>query len=480
MDETQTGITTLEKSLKGGKRQLTLGDAASLSALDMDDAKRALDALVEKYDSKLKVTENGDLIYDFGASLHRRGEKTANEIWTEVQEKAWQVFKFLFRIGITVMLIVYFVLFVLILIGLVVASMSRDDDDSDGGGLNFFQMYIIVDLFTDLFMYRTISRNVTYRTDEYGYTYKMYEPVGRIDKKSGKKKKSFVASVYDFVFGPPRFVHDVLSNYKEVAAYLRKEKAVMVQSEVVGLAGLKRDIAENFFTECLVKFKGNAEITENGTLYGEFNELVRGKAELDDTQVQWYWDEYEAPHQQSGNTTMRDSMVGGMNGLNLVFSVMVMNGFLYQVLPGFPTDTLSMATTLLGIVPFTFSSIFFLIPTVRFFKNKKKNAEIRKQNIRKRLMKAIFYAKQGILSENELVELVNTSGKEEKLNSAQTKEIMEDLVFDFGGELKMNENAELHYHFEDFKREMEEVQKIRANRKGDANLGEVVFDTGEE
>lgn len=480
MDETQTGITTLEKSLKGGKRQLTLGDAASLSALDMDDAKRALDALVEKYDSKLKVTENGDLIYDFGASLHRRGEKTANEIWTEVQEKAWQVFKFLFRIGITVMLIVYFVLFVLILIGLVVASMSRDDDDSDGGGLNFFQMYIIVDLFTDLFMYRTISRNVTYRTDEYGYTYKMYEPVGRIDKKSGKKKKSFVASVYDFVFGPPRFVHDVLSNYKEVAAYLRKEKAVMVQSEVVGLAGLKRDVAENFFTECLVKFKGNAEITENGTLYGEFNELVRGKAELDDTQVQWYWDEYEAPYQQSGNTTMRDSMVGGMNGLNLVFSVMVMNGFLYQVLPGFPTDILSMATTLLGIVPFTFSSIFFLIPTVRFFKNKKKNAEIRKQNIRKRLMKAIFYAKQGILSENELVELVNTSGKEEKLNSAQTKEIMEDLVFDFGGELKMNENAELHYHFEDFKREMEEVQKIRANRKGDANLGEVVFDTGEE
>ena len=484
MDETQTGLITLEKKLKNGKRQLTVGDAASLSAINMDDAKHALEALVEKYDSRLKVTENGDLIYDFGKSLRRRGKKSWKEIWSEVKDKAWTVFKFLFRIWITVMLVVYFVLFLVLMIGLVVISISRNSDDDGGfegggGGMNFFQMYLIMDLFTDLFMYRTVTRRTVYRTDPNGYRYKEYEPLGRKDK-SGKTKKSFVASVYDFVFGPPRVEPDALENYREVAAYLREQKAIMVQSEVIGLAGHKKEEAEDFFTDCLVKFNGKAEVTDKGTLYGDFEDLVRGKAELDDTQVQWYWDEYEAPYRQTANSQMRNVIVGGMNGVNLFFSFKVMQGWLFDLLPGLPADTLATATIFLGIVPFVFSLIFFLIPTVRYFRNRKKNKEIHKHNIRKRLMKAIFNARDGQLPEETLMALVNQSEKEEKLDRNQIKEIMEDLVYDLGGELTVGDSGELVYHFEDLRREMEEVKRLRAGKTSDGGLGEVVFDSGGE
>lgn len=481
MDETQTGLISLEKKLKVGKKQLTVGDAASITAINMDDAKHALDSLVEKYESKLKVTENGDLIYDFGKSLRRRGKKTFKEIWAEIKEKAWLTFKFLFRIWITVMLVAYFVLFLLLLIGLVVVSASKGGDDDGGyegrgGGMNPFQMYLIVDLFTDLFMYRTVTRRKVWRTDSRGYRYQEYEPLGRKSKK-GENKKSFVASVYDFVFGPPRVEPDDLENYREAATYLREQKAVMVQSEVVGLSGLKRDDAENFFTECLVKYNGKAEITDKGTLYGNFDELVRGKAKLDETQVQWYWDEYEAPYRQTGNKSTRNMIVAGMNGLNLFFSLKVMQGWLYDLLPGVPLDTLEIASIFLGPVPFVFSLIFFAIPAVRFFKNKRRNEDIHKNNIRKRLMKAIFYAPGGQIEEERLMAIVNNSEKEEKLDRDQIKDIMEDLIYDLGGELTVGNSGELVYHFEALKREMDEIDQIRNSKDDSQDLGKVVFDT---
>ncbi|MEM1136104.1 MAG: hypothetical protein AAGI07_09705 [Bacteroidota bacterium] len=485
MDETQTGLATIEKKLKASKKQLTVGDAASIAAINMDDAKHALDQLLEKYESRLKVTENGDLIYDFGKSLQRRGKKSLKEVWGEIKEVSWKVFKFLFRIWITVMLVVYFVLFLLIMIGLVVVSITRNSDDNDGGsvggGIGFFRMYLIWDLFTDLFMYRTISGRTTYRTDSRGYRYKEYEPIGR-KSKSGKTKKGFVAAVYDFVFGPARVTSSPLENFKEVAAYLRENKALMVQSETIGLAGWKKQEAEDFFAECLVKFNGKAEITDEGILYGTFNELVRGKSNLPTAQqIEWYWEEYEAPYRQSGNSATRNMIIAGMNGVNLFFSFKVMQGWLYELIPTMPLDTVALTTILLGYVPFVFSLIFFLIPLIRFFQNKTRNEKIHVNNIRKRLMKVIFQAKGGIVEEEKLMEIVNSAEKgEEKLNPDQIKAIMEDLVFDLEGELRVNDNGELAYYFESLEKEMKEIQKIRATSRDNNDLGDIVFDSGSQ
>ena len=488
MDETQTGLITLEKKLKTGKKQLTIGDAASISAINMDDAKHALDQLLEKYESRLKVTESGDLVYDFGKSLQRRGKKSLKEIWGEIKETTWKVFKFLFRIWITITLVVYFVIFLLLMIGLVVVSLSKggDDDDSPfdsggGGGMGFFKMYLIWDLFTDLFMYNTVSRRTIYRTDPRGYRYREYEPIGR-KSRSGETKKGFVASVYDFVFGPPRVEPNPLENYKEVATYLREKKAVMVQSEIIGLAGWKKQEAEDFFTECLVKFNGKAEITDDGILYGEFEDLVRGNRDLSEEQeVEWYWDEYEAPYRQSGNNATRNVIIGGMNGVNLIFSFKIMQGWLLEILPSLPMDTAGLATIFLGYLPFIFSLIFFLIPGVRYFQNKKRNNKIHLNNIRKRLMKVIFHSQDGKVKEERLMQIVNQAEKgEEQLDREQVKTIMEDLIYDLDGELKVSEDGELAYHFESLKHEMDEIKIIRTKRKDDSSLGDVVFDTGNQ
>ena len=53
----------------------------------------------------------------FQRSLVRRGERTSREVLADIMAAAWKLFTVLFKIWITVTLVVYFVLFVVIVIG---------------------------------------------------------------------------------------------------------------------------------------------------------------------------------------------------------------------------------------------------------------------------------------------------------------------------------------------------------------------------
>ena len=144
------------------------------------------------------------------------------------------------------------------------------------------------------------------------------------------------------------------------------------------------------------------------SVYGAFDDLVRGNRDLSNEQeVEWYWDEYEAPYRQSGNKSTRNVIIGGMNAVNLVVSFKIMQGWLLEILPGIPMDTASLATIFLGYVPFVFSLIFFLVPGVRYFQNKKKNNKIHLNNIRKRLMKVVFQSPNGIVQEEANVDFID-------------------------------------------------------------------------
>ena len=470
----EKGLVTLEAQLKKGNRQLTIGDAASFSALNLDDAKRALDHLLGKYHSSLKVTDQGDLIYDFGASLRARGTKSFKEIWANVRRWSWKAFKIVFKVWITVMLVVYFVVFLVILIALIVAMMSSDSDsDSDGGGGlgSFFSFMLIADLFRDLFIYNSITGKRVYRTDAYGYRYQAYEPRSmRVSAK--KKKKSFVASVYDYVFGPPRVEQHPLENYKEVATFLRKNKGLLVKSEIIGLAGWKNDAAADFFADCMVRFNGDAQITDNAVLVADFKEIVRGKATTEvDHPVVWYWDEYEAPYQQTGNTTGRNLLITGMTIFNLFFALV----FVTQ------SPEMTLITFLLGIVPLVFSIIFFTVPILRFFYNRKRNKKRHLQNIRKRIMRIIFGTRNGEITDSQLNSVANQQVKGEQLSKKQVTTVMNELIHDLGGDMSVNDEAVLTYRFERLQTELKEVEKIRSQKRGGTDsLGNVVFDSSKE
>ena len=78
-------IVLVEKQLQQ-QPHLTLTEAASLTGLSIDAAREALDALLTKYVCRLQVTEYGDLLYNFGDRLRRRGVKTWAERWKTIQK----------------------------------------------------------------------------------------------------------------------------------------------------------------------------------------------------------------------------------------------------------------------------------------------------------------------------------------------------------------------------------------------------------
>ena len=124
-------VQIIEKFLRSDRQRFTLTEASAATGISIDDARGALDELIRKYIARIQVTENGDLIYDFGKPLRRWGEKTFAEKWQSFLEWCWKVFKIVFKAWIAVTLVVYFVIFVVILLALLIAS-SSDKNSKKG------------------------------------------------------------------------------------------------------------------------------------------------------------------------------------------------------------------------------------------------------------------------------------------------------------------------------------------------------------
>ena len=479
----------LEKYLLKSNQQFTLEDAAASTGMPIIESESAIRELMQRYDCKLKVTENGDLIYDF-TGLHRRTEKSFGERLQEFADWFWKGFKIFYRIVTAVFLLIYFVLFVVILIALIIGLLSQggnsDNDSKSGGAGKLF--LVLFRVFLSIFEWSTIlGYDYTYRSrDNYGYPYKHYvEKPGQLAKlrknrKSSKEEKGFVASVYDFIFGPVRYQPDPYGNHKEVASFLKENKGLVSTAELQALAGWRRDEAENFMTELLGRYDGRAKISERtATLYGDFSQLNRSANRPDEAPIIYYWDEYEPEYELTGNKTGRNWAIVGMNSLNLVFSLFFLvqpNFFAELEIP--IANGPFLAQVILGAVPFTYSLLFFLIPAFRYFRLLPLKRKQRQENARKRLMKVIFQHVQVPISLKMLTQVANDQAQtEEKLKEEQVEALMQEVIQDLGGESSLNSQNQLVYRFDRLKEEIEEMSRLRQEHRGDDSLGKIVFES---
>lgn len=458
----QDAVKLLERKFRDFKGNFTLNDAAAVTGLAVENAREALDAMMSRYVCRLRVTENGDLIYAFGNSLQRRGEKTWPERLDDLAEWAWKAFKVIFKVWITVTLVVYFVIFVVLLIALIVASSQSKDSKKSPVNLGS-----VFNIFFSIFRWQTATSMIGYRTDRDGLRYRSYEP-----RKSpiNENKKSFISSVYDFVFGPPRVATDPLNNEKEVAAFLRKEKGIVTPSELVALAGWKFSEAERFLSDCLVRFKGDPVISNEGVVYGRFDQIGRGAGEVTDGKIEYYWDEYEPEFEITGNTGGRNSAIIFMNLFNLAFASFFVWVGIRKLNTMADYDVFWIALGL-GWVPFIFSIIFFLIPIVRSFKVARWRRERRQANIRKRIMRVLFDDLDKKISLDETLRAVNAAKTEKPLTSEEVSDALHRMLGDFAGEMTVTEDGKPLYVFPRLAEEISAAKAIRKERKEDKELG---------
>jgi len=479
-------IQILEQRLHKGQLNFTLTEAAAVTGISIDETKDAMNELLNKYVCRLQVTENADLIYNFGPHLFRRGQKTLREIAQTVFDWLWKVFTIIFKAWITITLVVYFVIFLIILIVFLVAASSG----KDGKRRSSVNLGNVLHIFSNIFRWRTIIPDITYRKDRWGYPYPQYQPKPAV---INEKKKSFIAAVYDFVFGPPRVPIDPLSNQKEVAAYLKQQKGVLVTSELNALAGWKLAEAQAFLADCLVRFQGKVDVTENGVVYAEFDQVLRGIGQMEGGSVVHYWDEYEPEQVLNGNLASQNLAITAMNGFNLLLAFFFMThaastasfyemqqqaiftggGVVGMILTAFGEH----GQLVLGIIPFIFSVLFFMIPLVRWIKISMSRQKRHLNNIRKRLFKAIFMASGKPLTVDQVVNVVNSAESEEKLSPAVVENMFKDLVLDLNGDVNVSEAAQVVYSFPRIASELDEVKILRRQRRLDTNLGQVIADT---
>ena len=472
-------VAIVEEKILKEKGRFTQTEASTATGLSLDATKDALEALIEKYVCRLQVTENGDLIYDFGTRPRRRGAKSIGELLEIAGDWLWKAFTVVFKIWIALTLVVYFVVFLAILVAITVAAASSGK--GEGRGRNFAGDAVsnAARVFFSIFQWSTITGHVGYRTDDLGYRFRTFTPKPAV---LNEKKKSFIASVYDFVFGPPRVELDPLNNEKEVAAYLRDGKGIVAPSELMALAGWNLSEAQAFFTDCLVRFQGEVRVTdEEGAMYGEFDRIVRGVGDMETGQVIRYWDEYEPVYEWTGNTAGRNVLVAGMNGFNLLFSAVLLFNYpaILQTL-GYDAYSMNVASgpvLALGWVPLVFSLIFFLVPLLRYPRIRIQNRRRREENVRKRMYRAIFDFRGKPVTVDRAASAANRAASEEKLDRETVAGWLDTLYLDLGGNTDVSETAEVVYSFPRITDELNAVERLRRRKRVDRDLGGIIAET---
>jgi len=424
------------------RRPFTLNDAAAGTGIAVQDLVHAFDELIEKYHCRVQATAQGDVIYHFGNMLRRRHAKTATEILLEILDILWKGFQVLYKVCIALMMMIYFGVYVTILCLMLIALSSS----SKRGRKEVFPSL--------------------------GEIGRVWDYLFDLATETEEGKKGFLASVYDFVFGPPRKQPDKLNNEKELAAFLRKKKGITVGAELQALAGWSTDQMEEFLAMYVAKFHGRLKVSEDGVLYAEFDELLRGKVKTNETPIVYYWDEDEPEYLWTGNKVLRNLGIVSMNAFNLLMSFLVLklDGTLFDLTPT--------VRILLGWVPFIYSVLFFAIPLGRGIWILKKHYEQHRAYVRRRVMKAVFEKQAAPKTLEQIEQLVNADSDTESLSRRTIQKMMDKLLIELRGKLEADASSgKIYYVFDRIHNELKAIQALRKQRQVSQDLSDVILDS---
>jgi hypothetical protein len=465
ISNTTVPMKVFEEKIRSHLR-LTKTEGAALTGISIDQSEGLLRDMLTRYECRLQVTENGDIIYDFGNSLHRRGDQTLREYLQDFWEKFWQILTYIYKASITVMLVAYCLVFVVALLALELSQSSNNNSRSSSSGA----FNLIGNIFLAIFEWNTIS-STAYNDPYYSYSIyrNQYQQPKRIPERIPEKKgKGIIPSVYDFVFGPPRVKPDKLARLRQAAAFIRRNNDILVTSDVKALVGTGAGKAAGFFSECIARFGGDIKVSK-GIMYGQFDQLERTVNSVQDSEVTYYWDQYEPEYPLTGNSILHNFIIAIVNSFNLLVSGSVILRAIPQLVKW---------PILLGWIPFIFSLLFFLIPLWRAIKAQLANPRRKQENIRKQVMKIIFQMKGAAISVDDLCHKLSSGSRSfEQFDRSDVEKTLKQLHAELPGDIVYRDNGELLYAFPIIEMELNESASLRKNYQPDKNLGNIVFDS---
>jgi hypothetical protein len=482
----------LVSAFRQRRNESTIADLVAATGLPTYQVEQTSRVVLDEYGGHCKVTESGEILYYFPRGMKSRITgfvPRAKQVCQAIAAALGKFFKLLFKIWIMAMLVGYFVLFLVIIVAAIVLAVaasasSRSSRRSRGGFSAFYLVMRLIEFFLRIFFWVNISKSI--------------DP-----SKPVKKGRAFYKSIFGFVFGdadpnPDWDIHEKIS----VISFIRSQKGVITPDELSALTGRDPEGAQGLINAYLVEFEGEPAVTEDGSLYYFFPELLRTRKEelltADVTSVSETACKKLIPF--SDNKGGTNGLIVFFNAFNLLFGgyfallagnylaagsaggsgfeglfLMLHNTLLVDIM-GIPAPALGIFIAL-GLVPLVFSFAFFLLPFIRRLRLRSRNEAIRRENLRKKIYGAVYHNPLGV----DPLALKPSSDAETPANAVGfIQHTVDRLAADKDAEIEKLEGGKTVYHFAELKRELEDIARLRKSiDPAKYDVGKTVFDTNQ-
>ncbi len=452
---------TVVSALRKLRGHATLGDVIAATGLPDQEAEQSLKGLLERYRGHLDVSDSGDLLYRFDPRLIERDREPFGVRFRRV---AWAAFKTGFKICTAAMLVVYFVVFVAIVIALAFAN--RDDEGFGGGGLGLGDLFLIHWLLGG----RGWDRRSLYYGDAHAR---------RLPKNA---RPPFYKKVFAFIFGPEEPQPSQLQKDRSVLQLIRARRGVLAAPELIEHAGLAIDQASQEMGRLTGAYGGDPKVSEGGEVVYAFPGLMKsahGRVRAREPKPAWMRLEYRK--KLTGNSTGSNVGIGAMNGFNLVAASAL------GIMPTINAASLGVALDPLivwglGVVPATFSGLFFLVPALRAVALRGENRRRLRRNVRRLLLGLVYARSVGTVrwvAVSDAVRHVTRALKGWRVDPATISAELERLAAEFDADVEKGDDG-YRYRFGRIREAFVEAELVRRQlRLEDQRLGPVVYATSD-
>ncbi len=446
-------------------------EAAAATGLSVDAATDALERTIELYAPHLRYDSTGTVIFHFVMPLARRSRRTIREFLWPIARTVKKTFLFSYRIVISIILLIYSIIFAGVLLTIALASLISAFDEDSGEGLGFIGFLEYFGLISELFIliFRPEAERPTHKeVDAHGYRYEALDlPGSRVSKR--RKKKTLVAAIYDFALGPQRASRDPLSNRQETAAFLTAGRGILTATDIVALSGGGYDRAEDDLVDALRRFDGRPFVSDEGVVIGEFerfsrneNATTRRRSGRARRSIDLYWQEFEQPWLITGNTKKQNYSIFGLGAMVTLFGLLLSSGSTLAFIADDPTSFFSTETArvIFGLIPLYFGLSFLLFPLLRapfVIAFERRRLE---RNRRKLLFRTIFENELWSTTPNEIRAAIPES-IDSSFDAGTIEAELTALLPELQGAIELDEQGTPRYRFERPPRELQGAAEAR-------------------
>lgn len=477
--------TKIKTAFRKSKRENTVADIIYQTTLPAVQVEEQIKEISSIYKGGMKVTSSGEILYSFPKGFH---QNKTQQFFSKVRKKITKAALLFFKAWTAVMLIGYAVLFTLILIGAVVAAIAlsmagnKGSSNRSSGKASGAMLGHILGLLVRIWFWKSIT------SSSYGrYNRNPYQR----ERKKKKPGKPLYVTVFSFLFGDKEEINDwQKAEEKELMRLIKKRKGIITVEEVMTLTGKTKGEADQLLHKFCVYYNGEPKVSENGSIYYSYSDLLRT---ADKTVNEEALPALQPMKIFSKNKSGTGIKLGLVNTFNIAFSSYfiyfslisvpllesfdpripgVGGTFIYNFLRFNPYLSIpnSVIAIVLGIIPITYSILFFIVPALRKTWLKKENRRRSIRNLKKQTYSTVLTNPLQVV-ENEIEpvrgSIIPPNWKKVRTEALGTISDADDI--DITGE----ENSYT-YSYPELDRKMKDIKNVRTNTKIE-DIGEVIF-----